>query len=376
MRKVITILSVLVLLVVMVIIPAYANSVGSLQNQLNSISSEMERIQEELKQVKQEQRGLIEEKELMEKEINLQQKDIDVVNKLLIECEVNIVKTEEELEKAIKNVEEQYEMLKLRVRTMYEDGNSTYLSLLMNSESFSELLSKLEIIRQIIDYDTNLLDKLIQCKDTIEEAKEELENERDLQMQLKNRLVRQKREMEQNIASRDRMLDTLSTREREYSKALDEFEKTSKRLEQEIKNLQSRSGRKYTGSSMVWPTPSCHNITSSFGYRKHPVTGQNRMHTGVDIGASSGASVVAANDGVVLMSGWNGGYGNCIIIDHGGGIATLYAHNSSLLVKQGDEVTKEQVIAKVGSTGLSTGPHLHFEIRESGTPIDPMKYFR
>jgi murein DD-endopeptidase MepM/ murein hydrolase activator NlpD len=236
-------------------------------------------------------------------------------------------------------------------------------------------LAKFEIIKQIVEYDTNLLNKLIQCKDEIEEAKKVLENERDLHLQTKNRLIRQKKEMEQDINTRDMMLNRLSSREQEYAKALDELEATSKKIEQEIRNLQSKSTRKYSGGLMAWPTPNCYNITSPFGYRNHPIIRQRRLHTGIDIGASSGSSVLAANDGVVIMAGWNGGYGNCVIIDHGSGIATLYAHNSSILVKVGDEIKKEQVIAKVGSTGLSTGPHLHFEVRENGTPVDPMKYF-
>jgi murein DD-endopeptidase MepM/ murein hydrolase activator NlpD len=125
---------------------------------------------------------------------------------------------------------------------------------------------------------------------------------------------------------------------------------------------------------MIWPAPSSHNITSYYGNRFHPVLKKYKMHTGIDIGAPSGSSVIAANKGVVIVAGWQSGYGNTVIIDHGGGIATLYAHCSRLLVSTGQSVDSGSVIAKVGSTGLSTGPHLHFEVRKNGATVNPLQY--
>ena len=152
--------------------------------------------------------------------------------------------------------------------------------------------------------------------------------------------------------------------------ALDELERISKELEEQIRKRQRAEGLG-TGK-IIWPARG--RISSPFGWRTHPILKSRRFHSGIDIAIPSGTPVQAADSGVVLISGWNGGYGLFVAIDHGKGISTAYAHNSRLLVKEGDEVTKGQTIALSGSTGWSTGPHLHFEVRENGTPVNPLKY--
>ncbi|MBQ7702863.1 MAG: M23 family metallopeptidase, partial [Firmicutes bacterium] len=142
----------------------------------------------------------------------------------------------------------------------------------------------------------------------------------------------------------------------------------------EIKKLQDEQ-RVYEGGVFTWPCPSSHYITYTFGYRYHPVFGDWRFHTGIDISAYTGADIIAAASGKVIMAQWYGGYGNCVMIDHGSGIVTLYGHASALCVSQGQEVSRGQLIARVGSTGWSTGPHLHFEVRINGEYVDPLQYF-
>lgn len=151
---------------------------------------------------------------------------------------------------------------------------------------------------------------------------------------------------------------------------IDELQADADALTAKLQQTASSStSSKYTGGEMAWPTPSSHIVTSPFGYRIHPIYGYPKMHTGIDIGASYGSTVVAASSGTVISAGWGGGYGNCVMIDHGGGIVTLYAHNSSLAVYTGQHVKRGQTISYVGSTGASTGAHLHFEVRKTGTML-------
>jgi len=161
-------------------------------------------------------------------------------------------------------------------------------------------------------------------------------------------------------------------------KVIDEEERAMEALKAQVSGSLSKSsgGKAYVGGEFTWPTPSCHYITSHFSpRRKNPVSGVYKRHTGTDIGAAYGTTIVAANSGTVTLAGWNSGYGNCVIIDHGGGKATLYAHMSSYSVSKGQTVSKGQKIGAVGSTGNSTGPHLHFEILINGAAVDPMQFF-
>jgi murein DD-endopeptidase MepM/ murein hydrolase activator NlpD len=164
------------------------------------------------------------------------------------------------------------------------------------------------------------------------------------------------------------ILTDLKELERQEDKLLAQ----SKEIEKKIVSLQS--SKKYIGGELSWPAPGYYKITSQYGYRNHPILKKKKLHTGIDIAVPKNSNVIAANSGKVIYSGYYGGYGNTVIIDHGGKISTLYAHNSKLLVKVGDEVEKDKVISKSGSTGLSTGPHLHFEVRENGQHVDPLKY--
>jgi murein DD-endopeptidase MepM/ murein hydrolase activator NlpD len=149
------------------------------------------------------------------------------------------------------------------------------------------------------------------------------------------------------------------------------MERLQREIAAEIAAQQRRNRTTYVGGIMAWPAPQFTRASSPFGVRFHPVFKVNRMHTGVDLAAPTGSPIVAANDGVVLRAEWNGGYGNCVVIDHGGGIATLYAHASRILVKKGQQVKKGQTIALIGSTGTSTGPHLHFEVLKDGKAVRP-----
>jgi murein DD-endopeptidase MepM/ murein hydrolase activator NlpD len=362
--------------IIAVALPVYAEDLGSLEKKLNSVNDAMNKAEKELKSVQTQKKGVSNELEQLDVEIDKTENELEQINILLRESEEKIKQKEEELKQASEEAEQQFEMLQLRVRTMYEDGNATYLEVLFDSASFADFVSRLEIVKEIVDYDNNLLAQLRGIKDKIAEAKEIAEQEKVNREKIKVRVVTVKEDLRQKQVSRSQLMQRLTQEEKEYQKQMDALEETSKQVEKEIKRLQEQNKRKYAGGKLEWPTPGVYNITSPFGNRWHPILKKNSLHTGVDIGASSGTAVKAANDGQVILAGWNGGYGKCVIIDHGGGIATLYAHNSTLLVKVGQEVKRGQTISKVGSTGWSTGPHLHYEVRENGSPVNPMKYYQ
>ncbi|MDD4172545.1 MAG: peptidoglycan DD-metalloendopeptidase family protein, partial [Syntrophomonas sp.] len=226
----------------------------------------------------------------------------------------------------------------------------------------------------IIDQDQDLID-------TINSRKKDLDNKKaDLDVQKRELLAaKAAREDKQQLLAtqlndKKVVLGSVQQEKQKYAQAIREMEQASAQAEAMILRLQGKSGASIGTGSYTWPTPGYTNITSAYGMRYHPILKKNKLHTGIDIGAPSGARIVAADGGSVIFSGWLGAYGNAIIIDHGAGISTLYGHQSSRLVSVGAKVSKGQTIGKVGSTGWSTGPHLHFEVRKNGTPVNPRGY--
>ena len=211
----------------------------------------------------------------------------------------------------------------------------------------------------------------------LEEKQAELKAEqRELEKQIEEAYM-MLAEVEADIANNLEAYEQMEAAEREAAAA---FDALAAELEaQRLAAAQTPSGG--GGSTIVgtgqfaWPTPSCSIITSYYGYRMHPVYGYERLHTGIDIGAADGAEIIAADDGTVVHAGWMGGYGNCIMIDHGNGYTTLYAHLSSIAVSSGSTVSRGNTIGYVGSTGVSTGPHLHYEVRQGGATTDPMAFY-
>lgn len=309
------------------------------------------------------------------------------------EKEGQIETTKGELEEARQVEKNQYESMKLRIKYMYEKGDSSYVDLLMEAKSLSELLNKAEYIGKISAYDRQMLDEYVDTKNQIAAKEEQLVAEHEELLSLQEETEAKHASVEQLLTAKQTELKQYESQIAaaegqlsEYEKDIEAQENSIKAIEAEIKRKEeearkkaAEAGKTYTTKnlgdiSFTWPCPASSRITSGFGGRSSPTEGASSNHKGIDIGASTGSNIVAAADGEVVVSTYSYSAGNYVMINHGGGVYTVYMHASKLLASVGDTVKKGQVIAKVGSTGYSTGPHLHFGIRVNGTYVNPSQY--
>ncbi len=354
-------------------VPAIAaNDLDQAQRNKKSVDSKLNSVKEQKKELENEKKKIEQDKAYITKVKESEEKEYE---KLLGEIEL-IEKDIEEIEKAVQQSEQelaqQQEDFKVRLRAMYKNSKKSTLELLLESKNITEFYERLKYLSLIAKSDRERIEALKIAKRDVEYKKQLREGDK----QRKENEINEKKERieELKLSSRsleERLKKSQSELER-LEKLEDELLKESKELGELIKKL-SATKSKYTGGTMLWPLPSSTKISSYFGMRVHPILKVKKMHTGLDIGGTKGKEIVAAADGTVILSGYSGGYGYRVVIDHGGGISTLYAHASKLLVKEGDKVKRGDTIALVGSTGLSTGPHLHFEVRVNGNPVDPLK---
>jgi len=356
-----------------------AETVNSLQKKLEESKKTKTQAEQKLNDVRNTKNNIVTEKNNIDKQIASVEDEVLSLSNSISKSDAEIAQKEIELTEAEKQAKEYDGLFKTRASVMYERGSATYLDVLFGAENFSDFLYKVEMVKQIVDYDKEILKKMSAASQVIRNSKTEIENQKSQKEYNLQILENKKTELSTSLAAREQVIAKLTSQEAEYKKVLDQADKEEAKLKSEIQSQLNKKGSssstKYTGGKLLWPTPSTTFVTSPYGTRFHPTYKRNIMHTGIDIGAGYGAAVLAAEAGTVLRAGWNGGYGKYIVIDHGGGIQTLYGHNSSLLVSAGDKVTKGQKIAAVGSTGNSTGPHLHFEVLINGQHTNPMGYF-
>lgn len=275
-------------------------------------------------------------------------------------------------------LQEKQGLFNQRVVAIYKRGPQSYLEILLSAQDFADLISKYTTVNYVIQNDLQLIEELdrvkkeIKAKQEFVEVKaEQVESEFRKTLDLKKEVSKEQRKITSKVNSAKQELVKIQTDRIKLEKALQELEETSKEIENDIKK-QSGLGEELGTGRMLWPVRG--RISSNFGWRRHPVLKKQKYHSGLDIAVRSGTPVLAADSGVVLVSGWRGGYGNFVAIDHGNGISTCYGHNSRLLVKVGEKVNKGQKVALSGNTGLSTGPHVHFEVRLKGAPANPIPY--
>jgi murein DD-endopeptidase MepM/ murein hydrolase activator NlpD len=262
--------------------------------------------------------------------------------------------------------------LQKRLRTMYKNGDIGMVQILLGSDNITDFMTNMDMVQKIFNNDVDVLKEMEEQHQKIEVQKKQLET---LQAQL---VAEKQKEADKQVgleASRGEVTNLkaqVASSNDKLADQIDDLNAEADRLVDEIRKLQGNQA--FVGGNFCWPSASSTRVTSEFGYRIHPILKVKKLHTGLDIGAAAGTNVLAANSGTVIKAGWNNSYGNVVMIDHGGGIVTLYAHNSKLLVKTGDVVTKGQVISLVGSTGNSTGPHIHFEVRVNGEYQNPRNW--
>lgn len=299
----------------------------------------------------------------------------------------DIDQKQQELEQTIRTLDEKQELFETRIRVMYESGDTSYMEVLLNSQSFSDMLDNMEIVSQIMDYDKQIVQEYKDLKASIESQKAELESDRQEKQDHADNLEQAYEDIEaqkkEYKALKAKVDSDIALKKAEAERMLQEQEQINNEIEelsrQEAASSSASSGgggggKVYSGS-LTWPCPSYSNISSPYGYRTHPISGTRKFHKGVDIAASSGNSVIAAASGTVVKSYFSSSYGNYIVVSHGGGMMTGYAHLNRRMVSAGQSVAAGQQIGTVGSTGNSTGPHLHFEVYVNGSTTNPMNYF-
>ena len=341
---------------------------SDLQNQLNAANGQLNEVQSNLSENLQQVEKLDSRIETAEQELAEQESKIT-------ELKESIEQIETQLNSVTEKYDKQVELFKKRMVAIYMAGDTQYLDVLLKSSSLSDFISSYYLISQLTEIDENLLNDLETKKKTMDLSRQKLENEKKELATIVENQTRTTRTLQNTKKMRENFIDKLSDDEKNLQAKIDEINKQYEEVNQQILALaQNGIDTAYIGGELAWPVPGYTRITSKYAMRVHPITGQYKLHTGVDIGAPLGANFVAANDGVVVKAGPNVAYGNMVIIDHGGGISTLYAHGSEILVEVGQTVKRGDPILKVGSTGYSTGPHAHFEVRINGVTTDPLPY--
>ena len=394
------------LLLVVCILAAGANPFVSRADKVSelkqSIADKQEAIDEANKLKKQLQSGLTDVKNIisgleksknnlaayisqLDESLEAAQAKILELNTLITEKESEVKKTTEELNEAIKTEENQYEAMKNRICFMYERGDTMYLELIMTAKSFGDVLNKADYIEELSAYDRKMLEQYQATREYVEVCKAQLEAEQVVLEEAKADVQEEQAALETLIAEKEKEIAVYENDINNREKLLKEYEAEIAAQNAEIKALEdavaaekaalaAATKRTYDGGMFAWPAPSYTRISDDYGYRIHPILNVKQFHNGVDMAAPGGSPILAAYNGTVVSAAYSSSMGNYIMIDHGDNLYTIYMHASALYVSKGQEVVKGQKIAAVGTTGRSTGNHLHFSVRLNGSYVSPWNY--
>ena len=393
-------------------LPAYAVSqseIDELQKKLDALEQQAQEQQDVINDLTSQKARFITRKLALDGKIEINRQMIELIGEQIKIYDEIIAEKQAELDKALEKETAQTELLRSRIRAMEENSSYSYASFIFDSSSVTELLSRIGDVNDIMHYDKALEEEYMAAREDVESIKKSYEEVRHEQELLQKELDTKQAELDAQVEAAYTMIADIETlsddAQAEYDAIAEEEAKAEETLQEAIRKRAAEEAAKNAAnnansggnsggsggnsggggssgggsatslSNLQWPVPSCTLITSRFGYRVAPTTGASTYHGGLDIGAGMGASIVAAGAGDVIYAGDNGGYGKCVMIDHGNGVVTVYAHMSSIGVSYGQYVTAGQYVGAVGSTGVSTGPHCHFEIRINGAQTDPAAYF-
>lgn len=353
------------------------SNISSLEKELAEIVKQKAKYEEELKEAKSKLKDAMSIKKKYDDQMNVLQSQIDTTQSMIDEYNRQISYYNAEISSTEESINEKLDLYYARARANFENGKTSYLEILFSSDNISDFLARLEVIESITAADNAFIASLRAEKQTLEEFKASLEKSKAEQQTLLNGLNDQRKQLKKLVDESGAMVAKI---EDGIDATVEQIEDAEKAWKDANDKLEAEIARKSTlenfvGGSYLWPTPGIYKITSKYGWRIHPTTKKNSFHYGVDIAAPMNTPILAANSGKVLTATKHEIYGNYVVIDHGGGSSSLYAHMTKYTVKVGQTVSAGDVIGYVGSTGWSTGAHLHFEIREKNTTTDPLSHY-
>jgi murein DD-endopeptidase MepM/ murein hydrolase activator NlpD len=345
------------------------NAIGGTQSELSGTRAEMFRVQLEMLD--------------LDETLIIAYEELELINRSLDETIARLSQLEIDLEQARQDRDNQFNAFKARVRVMHEYGGVSFLDVLLNAASIRDFLARWEFVNTVAKSDQQLLMRMQAAEDRVSNMVEDIARQKNTVQALQIHQVRMTEELEKSLETRAAYFEELEANEERYQTILNQQRETERSIQaQYAKRLSEEQERErerlrnmpMPQGELRWPVPSSTTISSHYGNRTHPINRRRENHTGVDISARMGSDIVAAADGKVVTASRQGSYGNTVIIEHTGGMSTLYAHCSTISVSVGQSVTRGQIIAKIGSTGVSTGPHLHFEVRINGKDVNPRPY--
>ncbi|MHB0999640.1 MAG: murein hydrolase activator EnvC family protein [Armatimonadota bacterium] len=355
--------------------PVNAVNLKGLKNKLQSTARSIRSVESKLRQTKHKQKSAAKQLALSERKLQVTRSSLRDIQSQLHTTRVKLNKTDIKLKETKKKLNKRSNQLSLRLVDSYKHGSVTYAGVVLGSTDIWDFLSRSYFLKKIVQSDTDLIQDIKEDKRLIELHKNILADQATKRVQLEYKHRTLTRVAYNQTAERGKILHSIETERAKYESMLAELERDSNSIASMIRRME-RTPRGSKRLTQVWRgsfmKPVSGSISSGFGSRFHPILKRRKLHTGVDIAAPYGSTIKAAGNGDVIYAGWFGAYGNTVIIDHGGGMTTLYGHCSRITIRNGASVKRGQAIAKVGSTGWSTGNHCHFEVRRHGAPVNPL----